>query len=194
LRAVIWITAGVAILAAAVVIAGHRGKPARTTTAAAPASRPARPASRPALTGFGATLAQWNAAHRLDVSVADRNAYLPHLGGADTWQLVTVANGRVASYTLNVAPSSLNSAETRARQELPPGTRVLWTRTAPGKPGVPGQDCSQEQFESTTLAAVLGDGQVNVEFLNSSTGGASPVTEELFSTWNAPTVAQAPAC
>ena len=87
-----------------------------------------------------------------------------------------------------------SSAETRARQELPPGTRVLWTRTVPGKRGVPGEDCSQEQFESATLAAVLGDGQVNVEFLNSSTGGAAPVTEELFSTWNARAVAQAPAC
>jgi hypothetical protein len=57
----------------------------------------------------------------------------------------------------------------------------------------PGQ-CSQEQFESATLAAVLGDGQVNVEFDNASSGNATPITEELFSTWDAPTVAQAPAC
>ena len=141
----------------------------------------------PAVTGFGATLAQWKAAHRLDVSVPARSAYLPHLDGEDTWQVVTVAGGRVNSYTLNVPPSSLSSAETRARQELPPDTRVLWTRTVPGK-------CSQEQFESATLAAVLGDGQVNVEFDNASSGNATPITEELFSTWDAPAVAQAPAC
>src|ERR1035441_10385724 len=42
---------------------------ATTTTAAAPG---------PALTGFGATLAQWKAAHRLDVSVPARQPNLPH--------------------------------------------------------------------------------------------------------------------
>jgi hypothetical protein len=41
---------------------------------------------------------------------------------------------------------------------------------------------------------VLGDGQVNVEFDNAVTATMTPVTEELFSTWNAPTVAQAPHC
>jgi hypothetical protein len=161
----------VAGLSALVVIAGIAGCHSKATTAASSpaASAPAAAATTPgpALTGFGATLAQWKATHRLDVSVPARNAYLPHLDGEDTWQVVTVAGGRVNSYTLNMPPSS---------------------------PGVPGQDCSQEQFESATLAAVLGDGQVNVEFLNGSTGGATPVTEELFSTWNAPTVAQAPAC
>jgi hypothetical protein len=64
---------------------------------------------------------------------------------------------------------------------------VLGTRTVVGS-------CAQEQFESATLAAALGDGQVNVEFDNATSGNATPVTEELFSTYNAPTVAQAPAC
>src|ERR1019366_9401906 len=152
-----------------------------------PAAAAATP--RPALTGFGATLAQWKAAHRLDVSVPARNAYLPHVDGSgeDTWQVVTTASGRVTSYTLNVAPSSLSAAETRARQELPADTRLLWARTVPGT-------CTQEQFESATLAAVLGDGQVNVEFDNAVSGSATPVTEELFGTYDAQTVAQAPAC
>ena len=166
------------------------GKPRNTASHNAPTLATTTPTAAtpgPALTGFGATLAQWKAAHRLDVSVPARSAYLPHLDGEDTWQVVTVAGGRVNSYTLNVPPSSLSSAETRARQELPPDTRVLWTRTVPGK-------CSQEQFESATLAAVLGDGQVNVEFDNASSGNATPITEELFSTWDAPAVAQAPAC
>ena len=127
----------------------------------------------------------------LDVSVPARNAYLPHVAGGghgeDTWQLVTVAGGRVTSYTLNVAPSSLKSAEARARQELPIDARVLWTRTVAGT-------CAQEQFESGTLTAALGDGQVNVEFDNATSGNATPVTEVLFSTYNAPTAAQAPAC
>ena len=146
--------------------------------------------SGPTLTGFGATLAQWKNAHTLDLSVADRNAYLPQVagsGGEDTWQVVTATGGRVTSYTLNVVPSSLKSAEERARQELPADARVLWTHTF-------GDTCAQEQFWSATLAAALGDGQVNVEFDNAVSGIVTPVTEELFSTWDAPTVARAPHC
>jgi hypothetical protein len=70
-----------------------------------------------------------------------RNAYLPHVigsaDGQDTWQVVTTADSRVISYTLNVAPSSLKSAQARARQELPADARVLWTRTIAGS-------CAQE--------------------------------------------------
>lgn len=136
-------------------------------------------------------MAQWKAAHTLDLSVPARNAYLPHVAGSadgsDTWEVVMMAGGRIVSYTLNVVPSSLRSAEARARQELPADARVLWTRTVAGT-------CAQEQFQSATLAAVLGDGQVTVEFDNAGSGNATPVTEELFSVYNAPTVAQAPAC
>ena len=127
----------------------------------------------------------------MDLSVSARNAYLPRVAGEtdgeDTWQLVTAADGRVISYTLNVAASSLRSAETRARQELPPDARLLWTHTFAGT-------CAQAQFESATLAAALGDGQVNVEFDNAISGDVTPVTEELFSTYDAPTIAQAPGC
>ncbi len=108
----------------------------------------------PALEGFGATLAQWKAAHTLDLSVPERNTYLPRVagsGGEDTWQVVTVAGGPGISYTLNVAPSSLRPAEERARQELPADARVLWRHTF-------GDTCAQEQFRSATLAAALGDG------------------------------------
>jgi hypothetical protein len=96
-------------------------------------------------------------------------------------------DGRVTNYTLNVVPSSLNSAEGRARQELPSDARVLWTHRF-------GDTCAQEQFSSATLAAALGDGQVNVEFDNAVSGNVTPVTEELFSTYDAPTVARAPRC
>jgi hypothetical protein len=118
-------------------------------------------------------------------------AYLPRVpgdpDGSDTWQAVTVAGGRVISYTLNLVPSSLRAAEARAAQELPADARVLWTHRFGGT-------CAQEQFQSAALAAVLGDGQVNVEFDNAITATMTPVTEELFSAWNAPTVAQAPHC
>ena len=182
---------------------GHNaGNPATAPSASAPATTagptpaathstaPATTAG-PALTGFGATLAQWNAAHQLDKSVPARNAYLPRVpgdpDGSDTWQVVTAPGGRVISYTLNLVPSSLRSAETRARQELPADARLLWKQTFGGT-------CAQEQFESATVAAALGDGQVNIEFDNAVSSTVTPVTEELFSTWDAKTVAQAPHC
>lgn len=190
----------VSILAPVLVLAGcARATPAAEPTATPPpssatSSSPAAVAattSGPALTGFGATLAEWNAAHTLDVSVPARNAYLPRVtgdtDGSDTWQVVMAAGGRVTSYTLNLAPTSLRAAEARARQELPPDTRVLWKHTF-------GDTCAQEQFRSATLAAALGDGQVNVEFDNAVSSAVTPVTEELFSTYNATTVAQAPHC
>ncbi len=64
---------------------------------------------------------------------------------------------------------------------------MLWRRTFGGT-------SAQEQFRSATLAAALGDGQVNVEFDNAVSSTVTPVTEELFSTYDAPTVAQAPHC
>ena len=187
-------------LATVLVLAGCAGaNPAAepsASTSSSPAVSPSSAAAAAttsglALTGFGATLAQWNAAHKLDVSVPARNAYLPHVAGdtdgSDTWQVVMVSGDRVNSYTLNLAPTSLRAAEARARQELPPDARVLWRHTFGGT-------CAQEQFRSATLAAALGDGQVNVEFDNAISSTVTPVTEELFSTYDATTVAQAPHC
>lgn len=171
--------------------AGPSASPLSSSAAPSSAAAVATTTSGPALTGFGATLAQWKAAHTLDGSVPTRNAYLPRLvgdaDGTDTWQVVMVAGGRVDSYTLNLAPTSLRAAEARARQELPPDARVLWRHTF-------GDTCAQEQFRSATLAAAVGDGQVNVEFDNAVSSTVTPITEELFSTYHAPTVAQAPQC
>ena len=190
----------VSTVAAVLVLAGCAGADPAAEPSVSPPSSPAASSSPaavaattsgPVLTGFGATLAQWKAAHTLDVSVPARNAYLPRVvgdaDGSDTWQVVMVAGGRVNSYTLNLAPISLRAAEARARQELPPDARVLWRHTFGGT-------CAQEQFRSATLAAALGDGQVNVEFDNAVSSNVTSVTEELFSTYDARTLAQAPAC
>ena len=190
----------ISTLAAVLVLAGCAGaNPAGEQSAFPPSSQvgsssPAAAAattSAPTLTGFGATLAQWKAAHTLDMSVPARDAYLPRVvgdaDGSDTWQAVMVAGGRINSYILNLAPTSLMAAEARARQELPPDARMLWRHTFGGT-------CAQEQFRSATLAAALGDGQVNVEFDNAVSSTVTPVTEELFSTYDSPTVVQAPHC
>lgn len=170
--------------------AGASTPPSAAASPNCPAQAQGCTTSGPTLTGFGATLTHWKSAHTLDLSVPARNAYLPQVagsGGEDTWQIVTATDGRVTSYTLNVVPSSLRSAEERARQQLPADAKVLWTHTF-------GDTCAQEQFWSAALAAALGDGQVNVEFDNAVSSVVTPVTEELFSTWDAPTVAQAPHC
>jgi hypothetical protein len=108
--------------------AAAASSPSSPAAASAPAAAAAA-TTAPALTGFGATLAQWNAAHQLDTSVPAGGAYLPRVpgdpDGSDTWQVVTVAGGRVISYTLNLVPSSLRAAEARAAQELPADARVL---------------------------------------------------------------------
>ena len=130
-----------ALVATAAVAGMLAGCSTATTAPAAPSTAITPTAPGPALTGFGATLAQWQAAHKLDRSVPARNAYLPHTdgNGEDTWQIVMVAGGRVISYTLNVAPSTLSAAEARARQELPADARVLWKHRFGGT-------CAQEQF------------------------------------------------
>jgi hypothetical protein len=189
-RATVKASATAAVRAKATPSAGARTSPSTVASPGCLSQGPACTTSGPTLRGFGATLAQWKAAHTLDLSVPARNAYLPHVagsGGEDTWQIVTAAGGRVASYALNVVPGSLRSAEERARGELPADARVLWSRTF-------GDACAQVQFWSATLAAALGDGQVNVEFDNAVSSTVTPVTEELFSTYDAPTVAQAPHC
>jgi len=145
-------------------------------------------AAGPALTGFGATPAQWNHAHKIDPTVHPANSgYLPLIDGTDTWQGLTLTAGRVTDYALNVAPSSLQAAEARARLELPADAKELWSHTF-------GANCSMEEFQSATLAAVLDDSEVNVEFFSANTTQATPVTEELFDSYDAQTIAQAPNC
>jgi hypothetical protein len=124
----------------------------------------------------------------MDPAVHPTNSgYMPLVDGTDTWQGLTLTSGRVTDYALNVAPSSLQAAEARARLELPADAQELWSHTF-------GASCSMEEFQSATLAAVLGDGQVNVEFFSANSAQASPVTEELFDSYDAQTVAQAPKC
>ncbi len=57
-----------------------------------------------------------------------------------------------------------------------------------------GDACAQKQYRSAMLATALGDGQVNVEFDNTASSTVALVTEELFSTYDAPTAAPASSC
>lgn len=140
---------------------------------------------------------QWNASHSLDPAVPAGNAYLPHVSNgvdeqSDTWQVVNFGGGgdRVNSYTLNVPPTSLAAAVARARQELPADATLLWSGTVTGVTG----SCYEAEWQSPTLASVLGGGYVNVEFDNAPTGASTPITEGIFGDQAAPTMAQAPAC
>ena len=121
-----------------------------------------------------------------------KNAYLPHVVGGDdprtdTWQMVDLSGDHVTMYTVNTAPMSQSQAVVRARQELPTDATLLWS-------GIVSGGCDQAEWKSPTLAQVLGNGYVNVEFDNAATADNTPVTEELFGDQVAPTPAQAPAC
>lgn len=144
------------------------------------------------MTGFGATLAQWNASRTLDVSVPAGNAYLPKVSGAgdprtDTWQEVMAPADRINSYTLNVTPTgSFSSALARARQELPADAALLWSASL--------GPCYEAEFQSATVASALGNGRVLIAFDNAATATSSPITEELFGTTDALTQTEAPPC
>lgn len=155
------------------------------------------PAATPSVRGFGATMADWQATHTLDSTVVTKDAYLPHVVGGDdprldTWQLVSLNDGnRVSSYTLNVTPTSFAVAVTRARQELPADATMLWSAPLTGNVG---NSCYEAEWQSPTLAAVLGSGYVNVLFDDAATGDRTPITELMFDDTVAPTKAQATEC
>lgn len=180
--------------------------PAVTTIAPRP-STPVRATQRPAtttvhpaanapaadtLTGYGATVARWNATHHADPSYAAGSAYnpdasLPEANGrtADTYVGVQPLGGRVTDYTLNMAATSLSGAETVVAHEFPTDTRVLWSQPLAG--------CTIVEYASPTVHAALGNtdtGDAQVVYA-SQQPGASTVNEATFS--NIPGAAPDPA-
>lgn len=141
--------------------------PAPTTTTPA-ATTPVRTTQRPAtatthpaapvdtLTGYGATVARWNATHKVDPSYTAGSAYnpdpsLPPANGrtADTYVAVQPLGGRVTDYTINMAATPLSGAETVVGREFPADTRLLWAQPLTG--------CTIVEYASPTLRAALGD-------------------------------------
>jgi hypothetical protein len=84
------------------------------------------------LTGFGATMAAWNAHHR---------------AAASAYSNVTPQDGRVVEYTVTTGTSSIAAAIKRAKDELPADARQLWT-TQKG-------NCYQVELTSATVGRAL---------------------------------------
>ncbi len=84
------------------------------------------------LTGFGATMAAWNAHHR---------------AAAAAYSNVTLQSGRVVEYTVTTGASPIASAIKRAKDELPADARQLWAAQK--------GNCYQAELTSATVGRAL---------------------------------------
>lgn len=153
----------------------------------------------PALSGFGATDAEWNATHTDDLTAKVRGVAYDHdptFGGgvSDKYLEVQHENGRVLAYTLNFHHgTSLATAQREAAAELPADAATVWSATKDG--------CQQTEMTSKTLGLALADpaigdptGEVNIEFATGLGYDPNNVTEAYFSTGNYPSPADGPDC
>jgi hypothetical protein len=123
-------------------------------------------AAQPALTGIGATDADWEDNHEPDPEFAEGSAYDPDPSlvapGADPtfssrYYLVSHSGGRIESYEMRFAPgTSIDEAKADTLAEFPDDAKVDWFRTVPAS-GVAGA-CAQMQVSSATLTSALGRG------------------------------------
>ena len=144
---------------------GVGSAPQHTTAAAASSQLPvtvhtaaATPSATspaiPALTGIGATTAQWDASHtpnpffdngRVYANDPTLPSYLANHGAV--YIAVQRAGDRIVSYDLNTEPAALANAIERVRRELPPDATLVWTQ--------PLDTCYRVNFESPTLTSIF---------------------------------------
>jgi hypothetical protein len=148
---------------------GHlfRGKPTTSSNTGNTSATATIPPSTPTLTGYGATLSEWNSTHTEDPGYTANTAYDPTSGlgngYSDKYAAVFWTNGRALSYQIGFpSNTSITTAESEVMQEFPSDATILW-----------GQEntsdsvdiCYQIEVHSTILGEVLGnDGDSFVEF------------------------------
>lgn len=165
-------------------------KPVSTVRAAKP--RISRAAGPPKVTGYGALVTDWLAAHTEgDISSGGNAGADNQLTGAlsdfnpdptlpkydefsttDTYVHVTALQGRVTNYVVNLhLGTTLEQGLAIARQELPPDARRQWTSAQ--------NRCVQARYVSRTLSTVLGaadpEGAVFVELTDEPPGATDLV-------------------
>lgn len=126
---------------------------------------PAPAAPVDTLTGYGATVAAWDAHHTPDTAyppglVFDPDPSLPRDGGREGARYVAVApiGGRITDYTVNFpATGNATAVERALLAEFAPDAYVLWDQDMPG--------CVMAEVVSATVHRVLhhtsvGDAQV----------------------------------
>jgi hypothetical protein len=106
-----------------------------------------------ALTGVGATVAQWDAAHEKVAVPEVPTAYGPMLDATAPTYVINCCEDRISSY-LVVAPAgaTLSDLQGRVAAELPPDATAKALEDRPG--------CPAQRFTSPTIEAVFGEGQV----------------------------------
>jgi hypothetical protein len=120
-----------------------------------PHSSPKARKALAAITGYGATIAAWNAHHTADHDFAAGTVYdpdpsLPEVNGhtGAVYVLVAPQGGLVLSYAMNLAAgTTLHAAVTTAQAEFPRDARLLWIARK--------NTCVQVQFASAILGHVL---------------------------------------
>lgn len=152
-------------------------------TAAASTDSPTVAPSAAGITGYGATVADWNSAHTQAPFCAPGGCYDPdpslaQVNGHEGVRYfgVSTSNGRVLDYSMAFAhgtPQSIASAT--VMREFPSDVAVLWTTTK--------ATCYQMEVTSATLGGVLGRRRSAIRKVTSSlsstptrTRGATRVT------------------
>lgn len=167
LRTVVMVVTAASLLAAAGCGSGHaekttRGHRATATASATPtASAKTPPSTGPSLTGFGATVWEWNNNH-VEVpgynpgAVYDEDPTLPRDGGGrpgNRYVLVSPSDGRITMYQLNFPLNTgTDTALAKVRAEFPPDVAVVWQQQK--------DTCYQVEFKSVTLGLALADPKI----------------------------------
>lgn len=131
------------------------GSPSVTSTARVTTTTAALATVSDGLTGFGATVAAWNAAHQADQdsSLVKNCCYLPKIkfygqsGLQDTWAAVLTADNVIYGFTHDFAPHTTEAEATAAirREDLPPDAQLVQAKVGDG--------CKLFLYRSAELAA-----------------------------------------
>jgi hypothetical protein len=156
------------------------------------------------VTGFGATLSDWNAHHTPDDRFATNAAYdpdpsLPDPSHNDRYLVNDASNGRIVGYELRIPGTpDIQAAKAVSLKEFPPDAIVAWASQR--------SQCYQMEVRSKVLGMALSDpaigdatGTALVEFQSQVSGvdGAYDPNNNndiFFSLGFYPTAQDAPAC
>lgn len=162
----------------------HPGATVRTTTVSTTTVRATttNPPPAPHLTGYGATIADWDSAHTPDPDFDAGSTYgadpsLPPVNGhtGAKYTAVQPLGGRVTDYYVNFLPISLAGAEQIISAEFPSDMRILWTSHV--------DTCVQVEYASTLVHAATGNTQVGdalVEYGDIQPDGSSAPSPTTF--------------
>lgn len=128
------------------------------------------------LSGYGATLTEWNAAHSEDSSFTANTSYDPTggLGNGynDKYTSLIWVNGRALGYQIGFPDgTSIASALNTVLQEFPSSTSIIWQQENTSDPD---SVCYQMEVHNGTLGQALEtDGDVFIEFQTIETSDTS---------------------